>query len=198
MRRAYRLLGTAEAAVAGTFLVLMVLLIFGGGVARLARTPLNWTNDLATCLFAWSCFLCADIAWRRGGLMSIELVTERLSPETRRLVAWANLFILGAFLIYLIGAGLHLSWVSRARTFQGIAGVSYSWVTISLPVGAALLLLTTIIKAFDLRRPPPPAARLRPSSDAHRRGGFRTPHLHGHAGRFRNRHLRRALLPAKP
>ena len=26
--------------------------------------PLNWTIDVATCLFAWACFLCADIAWR--------------------------------------------------------------------------------------------------------------------------------------
>ena len=150
MRRAYRLLGTAEAVIAGTFLLLMVVLIFSGGVARLARTPLNWTNDLATCLFAWSCFLCADIAWRRGGLMAIELATGRLPAETRRLVAYANLFIIGAFLVYLIGAGLHLSWVSRARTFQGVAGVSYSWVTMSLPVGAAFMLITMIIKNLDL------------------------------------------------
>jgi hypothetical protein len=57
------------------------------------------------------------------------------------------------FLVFVAGAGLYLSWVSRARTFQGIAGVSYSWVTMSLPTGAVLLLLTTIIKARELHRP---------------------------------------------
>jgi TRAP-type C4-dicarboxylate transport system permease small subunit len=150
--RVYAGLCKAEAVVAGTFLVAMVVLVFAGGVARLSRYPLNWTNDLATCLFAWACFLCADIAWRNGGLMSIELATSRLSSRAQRLVAFANLAIIGAFLVFVAGAGVYLSWVSRARTFQGIAGISYSWVTMSLPVGAALLLLTAIIKARELRR----------------------------------------------
>jgi TRAP-type transport system small permease protein len=35
------------------------------------------------------------------------------------------------------------------RSFQGIPEVSYSWVTMSLPVGAALLLVTTALKIRD-------------------------------------------------
>jgi TRAP-type C4-dicarboxylate transport system permease small subunit len=68
MKRAYAFLCTMEAVIAGSFLILMVCLIFLGGVARLAHHPLNWTTDIATCLFAWACFLCADIAWRKDGL----------------------------------------------------------------------------------------------------------------------------------
>jgi TRAP-type C4-dicarboxylate transport system permease small subunit len=152
MKNAYRVLCRAEAIVAGAFLVAMVLLIFLGGVARLAHMPLNWTTDLATCLFAWACFLCADIAWRNGGLMTIGLVTERLSEDARRAITWVNYVIIASFLVYVIWAGLWLSWVSRARSFQGIPDVSYSWITMSLPVGAALLLVTTIVKALELRR----------------------------------------------
>jgi TRAP-type transport system small permease protein len=32
------------------------------------------------------------------------------------------------------------------RSFQGIPAISYSWVTMSLPVGAMLLLITTALK----------------------------------------------------
>jgi len=141
-----------EAAVAGTFLVLMVGLIFLGGVARMAHYPLNWTTDLATCLFAWACFLCADVAWRNNGLMSIELLTERLPQSTQKLLTYCNYFIISGFLVYVAGAGLWLSYVSRARSFQGIPGVSYSWITMSFPVGATLLLITTVLKIRDLRR----------------------------------------------
>jgi TRAP-type C4-dicarboxylate transport system permease small subunit len=158
MRRIYLALGKAEAVVAAVFLVAMVALVFSGGLARLARNPLNWTNDLATCLFAWACFLCADIAWRNGGLMSIDVATARLPTRAQRLVAYANLAIIAAFLVFVIGAGLYLSWVSRARSFQGISGVSYSWVAMSLPVGGALLLLTTVVKALELRRASPGGA----------------------------------------
>jgi TRAP-type C4-dicarboxylate transport system permease small subunit len=57
-----------------------------------------------------------------------------------------NYAILTVFLTYIVGAGLWISYVSRERAFQGIPAISYSWVTLSLPVGGALLLISTIIK----------------------------------------------------
>lgn len=145
-------LNKAEAIVAGTFLVLMVVLIFVGGLARLAGHPLNWTIDLATCLFAWACFLAADIAWRKNSLMAIEVVTDRLPERLQAAFRMLNYALIAAFLVYLIVWGGYLSWISRTRSFQGIPGVSYSWVTLSLPVGAALMLLTTARKiAAELR-----------------------------------------------
>ncbi|GAB4363910.1 MAG: hypothetical protein Kow00114_20240 [Kiloniellaceae bacterium] len=45
-----------------------------------------------------------------------------------------------------------LSRVSWARSFQGIPGVSYSWVTMSIVVGCALLLVTTLLKLRDALR----------------------------------------------
>jgi len=152
MKRLYSFLCRIEAVVAGTFLVLMVGLIFVGGIARLLHHPLNWTTDLATCLFAWACFLCADVAWRKNVLMSIDIVTARLSPAAQRLLAYCNYLIITVFLVYVIIAGLWLSYVSRARSFQGIPEISYSWITMSLPVGAALLLITTLLKLRDLAR----------------------------------------------
>jgi TRAP-type C4-dicarboxylate transport system permease small subunit len=149
LKAVYERVCAAEAFVAAALLVLMVLLIFLGGVMRTFGHPINWSNDAATAFFAWACFLCADIAWRRNSLMSIDLVTNLL-PE--RLQSWcrhANYAIIALFLVYVIGAGAWLSWISRARSFQGIPEVSYSWVTMSLPVGGALLLITTILKVKD-------------------------------------------------
>lgn len=160
MRGLYLFMLKLEAFLAGAFLSLMVALIFAGGVARMMRNPLNWTIDLATCFFAWACFLCADIAWRKDLLMSIDLVASRAPHKLQRLLAYGNYLIISIFLIYLVYFGILLSWVSRARSFNGIPGVSYSWVTMSLPVGGALLLLTTLLKVRQamlddglLRRP---------------------------------------------
>lgn len=149
LREFHRRLGKVEAVVAAVLLIIMVKLIFFGGIARLMARPQNWTIDAATCLFAWSCFLCADLAWRRNSLMSVELVTARLTESAQRILMLANYAIITVFLIYVIYAGTWLSWISRARSFQGIPGVSYSWVTMSLPVGSLFLLLTTAIKVLD-------------------------------------------------
>jgi TRAP-type C4-dicarboxylate transport system permease small subunit len=146
MKRLYERLCAAEAFIAATFLVLMVALIFLGGVLRMLGQPINWSSDAATCLFAWACFLCADIAWRKDSLMSIEVLTNRLPATLQTACRMLSYAIITAFLIYLITMGVYLSWISRIRSFQGIPGVSYSWVTMSLPVGALLLLVTTMLK----------------------------------------------------
>ena len=149
MKKLYDRICAAEAYVAAVFLILMVVLIFLGGVLRMLGTPINWSTDIATCLFAWACFLCADIAWRKNSLMAIEVLTSRLPERLYFAFRMANYAMITAFLLYLIVMGVYLSWISRARSFQGIPEVSYSWVTLSLPVGAILLLITTALKFRD-------------------------------------------------
>jgi TRAP-type transport system small permease protein len=146
MAKLYERVCVAEAWIAAVLLILMVVLIFLGGVMRMLGAPINWSGDIATACFAWGAFLCADIAWRKNALMSIELVTERLPARAQKLVAYANYAIIVAFLIYVLVGGLYLSWISRARSFQGIPEISYSWVTMSMPVGALLLLITAALK----------------------------------------------------
>src|SRR5687768_13708769 len=124
----------------------MVALIFMGGVMRVFGHPINWSIDAATCFFAWACFLCADIAWRRNSLMAIEVLTSRLPERLQLACRMLNYLLIALFLLYLIVMGAWLSWTSRIRSFQGIPEVSYSWVTMSLPFGAALLLMTTLLK----------------------------------------------------
>jgi len=139
----------AEAAVAGALLILMVALIFLGGVSRVLGYPLNWSTDFATAFFSWACFLCADIAWRKNSLMAIELVPARLPPKAQRALRLANYFVISLFLLYLMVMGAWLAWTSRVRSFQGIPEISYSWVTSSAVAGGLLLLITTLIKVAE-------------------------------------------------
>jgi TRAP-type C4-dicarboxylate transport system permease small subunit len=81
--------------------------------------------------------------------MSIDLFTELMPPWAQRACLWFNYLVISLFLLYVSVMGLWLSWISRARSFQGIPEVSYSWVTMSMPVGGALLLLTTWLKARE-------------------------------------------------
>ncbi|MFN8701145.1 MAG: TRAP transporter small permease [Rhodospirillales bacterium] len=146
----YQTVCRLEAAAAAACLVAMVALVLAGAIARSLENPLNWTTDFATFFFAWAVFLSADVAWRKGNLMAFDLVTDTLSARLRRAIALVNLTIIAGFLAYVAAAGLWLSWISRARSFQGIPEISYSVVTLSLPVGASLLLATTFFKIRDV------------------------------------------------
>ena len=146
LKELYDRVCAAEAFVAAAFLVFMVVLIFLGGVLRMLGHPINWSGDFATAFFAWACFLAADIAWRNNALMAIEVLTGRLPAKLQVALRYVNYAIICAFLVYLIVMGVYLSWISRVRSFQGIPEISYSWVTMSLPVGGLLLLITTLLK----------------------------------------------------
>ena len=146
MQKIYARICAAETWIASVFLIAMVILIFLGGVMRMLGHPINWSTDVATALFAWACFLCADIAWRRNSMMAIEVFTDRLPDGWQTVLRMVNYVLIVGFLSYLAVMGVYLSWISRVRSFQGIPEVSYSWVTMSLPVGAALLLVTTGLK----------------------------------------------------
>jgi TRAP-type transport system small permease protein len=146
MRKLYERVCAAEAWIAAALLILMVALIFLSGVMRTLGAPINWSNDIATAFFAWACFLCADIAWRNNALMSIDLVIDQLPSRLRKLCLYCNYLIICAFLVYVLVGGIWLSWISRARSFQGIPEISYSWVTLSMPIGAVLLLITAVLK----------------------------------------------------
>lgn len=139
----------AEVVLAGAFVIAMVAMIFTGGTARLMRMPVNATIDFATCFFAWATFLSADVAWHRNRLTALRLVPERLSPRARWRLDLANYGLVLAVLGYGVVAGTWLAWISRTRTFQGMPDISYSWVTAALPVGCALMILTTLAKIRD-------------------------------------------------
>lgn len=149
MKRFYAQLCIVEGWIARVLLVGMVLLIFAAAVARLMAYPINWAIDIATAMFAWACLFAADVAWRNDKLMCVDVLTNYLPDRAKAILRLVNYAILTAFLLYVIPAGLWLSWVSRARSFQGIPEISYSWVTMAMPVGGALLLITTILKMRD-------------------------------------------------
>jgi TRAP-type transport system small permease protein len=149
MKKFYEQLCIVEGWIARVLLVAMVLLIFSAAIARLMAYPINWAIDIATAMFAWACLFAADIAWRHNKLMCVDILTNYFSDRAKAIMRMVNYTILVAFLIYVIPAGLWLSWVSRARSFQGIPDISYSWVTMAMPAGGVLLLITTLLKVRD-------------------------------------------------
>lgn len=139
-----------EELLAGIFLVAIMVLIFASGLARSVGHPLRWSMDAATFLFAWVVFFSADVALRKDRHISIEALIKYFPQKLQRNIFVINYLFIIVFLIFLISYGVVLAYTSRFRTFQGIPGFSYMWVTMSVPIGSMLLLITTILKGKNL------------------------------------------------
>jgi len=146
MKEIYEFLCKQEMRIAEWSLAILSFLVFAAAVARFLYHPMNWAMDAATFLFAWTVFLGADAAMRLDRLFCIEVITGKLPPKAQLYLKCMNYIIIVAFLVGMIGYGLWLSYTTRLRTFQGIPGFSYTWVTLSVPFGCALMLITAILK----------------------------------------------------
>ena len=146
MKILYEYICKFEAIFVKVLFVFLVALVFIAAFTRYIGYPINWSVDMAQCLFAWCTFLAADIAMRKDKLMKVDFVVAKLSEKYRDVIEYINLFIILIFLLALIGFGIWLSYTTRFRSFQGIPGFSYTWVTLSVPVGSSLMVITTILK----------------------------------------------------
>ncbi len=146
MKKLYHYICRGETFIIKVLLVFLVSLVFVAAATRYLGYPINWSVDIAACLFAWCTFLGADVAMRNNKLMNVEFFIRKLPEKQRDFVELLNLFIILIFLFAMIGYGSKLSYTTRFRTFQGIPWFSYTWVTISVPIGSILMSITTILK----------------------------------------------------
>jgi len=146
MKKLYKYLCKGEIFVIKVFLVFFVGLVFIAAATRYMGHPINWSVDIAVCLFAWCTFLGGDVAMRYNKLMNVEFFISKLPLKNKNFIEILNLFIILIFLVALIGYGVKLSYTTRFRAFQGIPWFSYTWVTISVPIGSMLMVITTIRK----------------------------------------------------
>ncbi len=149
MMKIYEYIGKVELIIAKYALAVLTALVFVSAVARTLRYPLAWAVDGATFLFAWCVFLGADIAMRQDKLVCIDLFVIRLPKRVQYYIKLINHGIIAAFLTAMVIYGTMLSFTTYMRTFQGIPWISYTWVTITVPLGCLLMLMTTILKVRD-------------------------------------------------
>ncbi len=151
MKKLYGYICLGELLFVKVAFVSLVLLVFIAAFTRYIGYPINWSVDMAQCLFAWCTFLAADIAMRNDKLMKVDFFVRRLPQNLQSKVEQLNLVIILVFLAALVGYGVWLSYTTRFRTFQGIPGFSYTWVTLSVPVGSLLMAITTVLNIKAIR-----------------------------------------------
>ncbi len=142
----YNLVGKLEVVIAKYSLLIMTILVFVSAMSRKFGNPISWAVDISTFLFAWAVFLGADAALRKDKLVSIDLLVERFPLKLQRAIKLLNYFIMTAFLTLMVYYGIKLSISTYHRKFAGLPSLSYTWVTIAVPIGCLLMLSTILVK----------------------------------------------------
>jgi TRAP-type C4-dicarboxylate transport system permease small subunit len=145
MRKIYHALCKAEVFICGTGFMFLVAFVFLSAILRFFRVSMSWNIDLAMFLLAWTAFLGADIAWRSGQLVGVDLVTRQLPLKLQKIIEILLYVVVLCTLALIIIFGSRLALIERLRTYQSIP-IPFSLMTLSLVVAALSMALSTILK----------------------------------------------------
>ena len=139
-----KILGNAEAYVAGVVMVALVLATFLGVFARyIFNKPFNWLEEMQMAAMVWVTFLMAGVCFRRGGHVAIEIVVDSLPEKAQRVIA-----ILIAAVVYFVLVYFFVSSVKFIQLFiktgrkTPILQIPYTYVYGVGPVGAVLMMIS--------------------------------------------------------
>ena len=141
----YRGFCILEETVVAVSVAAITFLVFASAIARGFNHPINWAVDISLLLLAWLVFLGADTALRRADFIRVDILLRKFSSKVQKFLYYFFYKIIILFLAMLVIYGIPLSIANYQRTFQALA-ISYSWATISVPVGALFMIVTIVIK----------------------------------------------------
>jgi len=148
MRKFYESWCKAETFACGVGFVFLVIFVFMSAILRFFRVSLSWNIDMAMLLLAWTAFLGADIAWRSGQLIGIDIVTRYLPKAAQKIVLLVVYLVVLAGLVVMFVFGAKLAWTERVRTYQSMP-IPYSLVTLSLVLASISMVVSTVLKIRD-------------------------------------------------
>jgi len=136
---------TVDIAVA-ILIVIEVLILFAGVVARyLLRSPLVWSDELASILFLWLAMLGSVVAFRRSEHMRMTTFVTMAPPIVRSFLQYSALSVSFVFLLLLTIPSIEYAWEEYFITTPAL-GIHNSWRAAALPVGIVLMTVSAAIQ----------------------------------------------------
>lgn len=137
--------------VAAVLLVAAIAAVVAAGVfwRYVLNDALAWSEELAKFMMLWLVFVGAPIALRLGDHVAIQMLPNALSPRLRSALMVALSVVIALFCAMLTVKSAEFTWNGRRQVAIAIGDVSMFWIFVSIPFGAASMLLVAIQQAFE-------------------------------------------------
>src|ERR1700688_659208 len=132
------------------FLVAVEIVILASSVLfrYVLRSPLVWSDELATILLLWLAMLGAVIAYRRGEHIRMTALVRRVTPRTAEVLEAISSVIVSIFVIELMPASLKFFQQEQIDLSPALS-IPRSYVVLSIIVSLALILVLALLKLSE-------------------------------------------------
>ena len=140
------MLGTLVEIPAALLVVAEIVILFAGVVARYGlRSPLIWSDELASILFLWLAMLGAAVAFRRSEHMRMTAIIASARPAMRAYLDVVATCAALAFLLLIVGPSWDYAYEESFITTPALQ-IPNIWRAAALPVGVCLMALFAFLR----------------------------------------------------
>src|SRR3981189_2882416 len=139
-------LGTLVEIPAALLVIAEIVILFAGVVARYGlRSPLIWSDELASILFLWLAMLGAAVAFRRSEHMRMTAVVAGAAPAMRAYLDVVATSGAAAFLLLIAWPAYEYAYEESFITTPALQ-IPNIWRAAALPVGIGLMALFAFLR----------------------------------------------------
>lgn len=152
MKKAGDALYKAECLIGGAaFLVMVGVIVFNVLARFTTRTSFAWAEEISYLGFNWAVFFGICIVYRNQGLITIDVLVDRLPKKARHAVQVVTFAIVGVTNIALVIWGMQLALAGFARTTSALR-LPYFWMYIEIPIACFILMLYSFHNCYTVLR----------------------------------------------
>ncbi|MDQ7784404.1 MAG: TRAP transporter small permease [Desulfomonilaceae bacterium] len=151
LARKVRAVNTFLSIVTAWILLAMTCIVFYATLMRYGfDKPPIWTNETSTFLLLFVTFVPLGFVMQHDRHMIIDLVIDRMSKETRRVVNICNAFMAAGLFALLAWQGVRLA--KMAFSYQWVSmemNIPLGYPYLLVPIGSIVMVLTCLSKVID-------------------------------------------------
>lgn len=126
-------------------IVAIVFFVFTSAIMRWVGMPLSWSVEFAQMLFVWAIFLGSNRTLRENKHIEVDFFVKMMPAKVKAIIDIVMNVLVLAFLLFLTKYGIQLSIENSERQISNLP-LSYSFITMAVPIGSILMIFTTVIK----------------------------------------------------
>lgn len=152
MEKVKKLLCNFEEAVAGVFLLVLLVLTTWNVVKRwVTGASLPWTEEISYLCYAWVVFVGASAGYKRCLHSSIDLMVQLLPEKVRKMAAVLTTVLT---LVVIAAVALLSFWLCKEAytKLTPILHIPYTFVDLSVAVGFVCMCIHGVVKIYQIVR----------------------------------------------
>lgn len=126
----------------------IVILMFIEVILRyLFKSPIVWSQEIATYAFIWIIFLGAGVAFYRNAHIRVDYISQKINKEILKKLEMVLNLLLSVFFLFLLIYGMKFALMNFHSDSYTLPFIKLGWIFLAVPTGA-ILMLTNVIRNF--------------------------------------------------